>query len=123
MTNQEKILFVADLLFAILSICFFLPKFRKTLWLRLAWIAFAFGANAIAFYRDKNITWLFYHGHYYRPFLTFGALATLFSWSSLYSLDKRFSRFVPKHQRLLWGIVIVILLLIPVTFCWIMGYF
>jgi hypothetical protein len=54
MNDFEKALFVADILFAALSVCFFFPKFRKLLWTRLLCISLVFGVNIFAFWRAKN---------------------------------------------------------------------
>jgi hypothetical protein len=124
MTSREKYMFMADIIFALLSIWFLLPRCKMALWLRLILVAFVWGINMWFSYHDNNVMWLFTHGHYYSPLCLFVALAAFFGWKTNVkrgpSLDASSDEFVKKHQRLLWCAVVMIFLLIPIVVYWIL---
>jgi hypothetical protein len=113
MTEQEKYMFAADIVFALLSIWFWFPQCKWPLWARLFFVAFVFGINAWFSYHDNNVMWMFERGywHYYRWPCRIVAFSAVFSWLATkrgQALIKASEEFDRKYQWLLWGIAIVI---------------
>ena len=77
MTSQEKILFIADIVFAVFATWFLFPQCKLRLWPRLAYVGIVYGINIQFFIRD-NSKWLSSHGHYYSPLIVWIFLAVFY---------------------------------------------
>jgi hypothetical protein len=124
MTSPEKYLFVADIVFALLSLWFFFPRCKLSLWTRLILAVFVLGINLWFFQHDNNVTWLFNHQDIYSALCIWVIFTAVFGWKAnredAGSWHEWANQFEQKHQRLLWGIVIAMLLLIPIVVYWIL---
>jgi hypothetical protein len=124
MTSREKYMFMADIIFALLSIWFLLPRCKMALWLRLILVAFVWGINMGFSYHDNNVMWLFTHGYYYSPLCLFVALAAFYGWKTTTErgrlLNASSDKFLKKHQRFLWSVIVMMFLLIPIVVYWIL---
>ena len=80
MTSEEKILFAADVIFAVLSVRMLLPTCSLSLWKRLVLVACVWGANALVLYRAGNDDWVLLHTRYYFPACNCVAVCAVFGW-------------------------------------------
>jgi hypothetical protein len=119
MTSSEKYLLVADIIFALLSLWFFFPQCKMTLWQRLICVAVVWGINIVFFCYDDNDIWVKHHQGNYAVLCNFVASFAIFGWMASTERGRAFYKaskeFDLNHQQLLWGIVVVILLLIPIV--------
>ena len=117
MTASEKYLVAANLIFALLSIWFFFPQCKMPLWLRLICVTIVWGIN-IAFLWYDNNKWARYNEIYFNEPCLWVALSAVYGWMTtkrgraFRAASEEFDR---THQKFLWGIVVVILLLIPLV--------
>jgi len=118
MTPSEKYLFVADVIFALLSIWFFFPQCKMPLWQRLICVAIVWGINIVFFCYDRNNPWLLGYQSYFDTPCLWVALAAYHGWM-LTERGRRFrstsENFDRTHPKFLWGIVIFIFSLIPIV--------
>jgi hypothetical protein len=115
MTSQEKILFIFDIIFAVLATWFLFPQCKLRLWPRLVCVAVVYGVNIWFFARDNNVNWLFVHMHYYSPLCLWVFLAAIRSWAAQNRNSNAWwnwstDNFFRKHSRFIWSILIVVYL-------------
>jgi hypothetical protein len=124
MTSPKKYLFVADIIFALVSTWFFFPQCKIPLWMRLIWVAFVYGINMWFFYHDNHVMWLFVHMHYYSPLCLWVFLAAVYGWLATRSKSEKSAawwnwstdNFFQKHPRLIWSIIIAVYLFLIFLF-------
>ena len=148
MNTLEKCLLAADIIFAVLSLWFLFPQCKASIWQRFIYVVLVYAINALAFYYDDNVMWLFVHTGYFVPLCHFVGGCAICGW---FIRQRRlaFRKMYPKmfnepsdekdnpiidngrteynnwsdnfdkrHPRLIWCIVITMLLLIPIIAYW-----
>jgi hypothetical protein len=115
-SNWEISWLIADIIFALLATWFLFPSCKIPFWARLLYVAFVWGLNLAGSHYDNNVQWLSRHMYYFDSWCLWVALAAFQPYARRYSWDVSSDLFVQRHQRLLWGVVAAMFLIIFYAF-------